>query len=266
MDMYGYNEALSQSNNFSQYQSAHNQAVRQRNEGLDHAVGTAKASGESDKRQEQSTTESELTNNIIEQATTGLGIKKFTDESNIEEALSTTTKIADAGEELHADVSSVIKFGEDMGADVSELKTGAKALSSGATALGGVGAVVGGGLALADDLQKGGWKSMNWEEKFGNVLSLGGATSELVGLGSGFIPLDIAGAGMSLLGSLFTEIGEKVDEGKKKSETDKDTAKAVEELKSEKEKEVAVSTPAGAGASAIQTQDSSNLIKGTGSF
>ena len=143
-------------------------------------------------------------------------------------------------------VSGLASVGGEAGEAVakSALKAG---LSTTAKTFGGVGAVIGGGLAIADLAD--GKKKNEWD-KWGDYLSVGGSTAELAGLGvastGAGVPLalglEVVGGLSSIAGGVLGEIGKFED--KKKKDTSIDTAGAKEKATLEAEKQS--TAPAGA--------------------
>lgn len=148
----------------------------------------------------------------------------------------------------------------------SALKAG---LSTTAKTFGGVGAVVGGGLAIEDLLNK---KPKNEWDKWGDYLSIGGSTAELAGLATTAIPgvglgLDVVGGLTSIAGGILGEIGKEEDKGKKDKNINLASAKEKATLESEKQStQPAGASSAGAGAVATGGYSSSKSIQGSGSF
>ena len=172
------------------------------------------------------------------------------------------------GAELASGLASV---GGEAGEAVakSALKAG---LSTTAKTFGGVGAVIGGGLAIADLAD--GKKKNEWD-KWGDYLSVGGSTAELAGLGvastGAGVPLalglEVVGGLSSIAGGVLGEIGKFED--KKKKDTSIDTAGAKEKATLEAEKQSTAPAGAsslGAGGGASSSYDSSKLIQASGSF
>ena len=100
MDLYGMSEALSQSNSFSQDQSAENEARRSGNANLDAAIsGTRDTALE----QKQGITSAEMSrdeNSILSQAAGGLGLKSAVSTgglANVEESLKAIPSVAKGG-------------------------------------------------------------------------------------------------------------------------------------------------------------------------
>jgi len=166
-------------------------------------------------------------------------------------------------------VADVVGGGADAlveGGAKSALKAG---LSTTAKTFGGVGAVVGGGLAIEDLLNK---KPKNEFDKWGDYLSIGGSTAELAGLATTAIPgvglgLDVLGGLTSIAGGVLGEIGKEEDKGKKDKSIDVASAKEKATLQSEKQStQPAGASSAGAGAVASGGYSSSKSIQGSGSF
>ena len=167
--------------------------------------------------------------------------------------------------------SGLASVGGEAGEAVakSALKAG---LSTTAKTFGGVGAVIGGGLAIADLAD--GKKKNEWD-KWGDYLSVGGSTAELAGLGvastGAGVPLalglEVVGGLSSIAGGVLGEIGKFED--KKKKDTSIDTAGAKEKATLEAEKQSTAPAGAsslGAGGGASSSYDSSKLIQASGSF
>ena len=167
--------------------------------------------------------------------------------------------------------SGLASVGGEAGEAVakSALKVG---LSTTAKTFGGVGAVIGGGLAIADLAD--GKKKNEWD-KWGDYLSVGGSTAELAGLGVAStgagvplaVGLEVLGGLSSIAGGIFSEVG-KFDD-KKTKDTSIDTAGAKEKATLEAEKQSTAPAGAsslGAGGGASSSYDSSKLIQGSGEF
>tara|TARA_R110000822_G_scaffold120899_2_gene254558 strand:+ start:4689 stop:5462 length:774 start_codon:yes stop_codon:yes gene_type:complete len=92
----------------------------------------------------------------------------------------------------------------DTGGGVYESGTEAVAEGAGSKALkglGGVGAVVGMGMAIEAD-RNGGWSKMSTADKIGNVVEIGGAGLDLLGLGLEFTPFAPLGLALQGVGTL----------------------------------------------------------------
>jgi hypothetical protein len=122
-----------------------------------------------------------------------------------------------------SDDHTAITAGEaDDGGDGSLLKKGMSKIGlteEGAEKLGkGVGAlssVAFAGLDIYNDVKKGKLGDNGWED-VGQVAQIGGAISDVVG--TVFPPAELLGAGLGLVGGLFSDIGEAFESSKEKQE------------------------------------------------
>lgn len=116
---------------------------------------------------------------------------------------------AGAGEEASSLLSKGMgKLGEE-GAEMTMgglAKTGLKKLGAGA---GIIGEEVTGGIDLYDDIKAGGIAGNNNWEKAGNILQIGGAVSDLVGLA--FPPAKLLGGVLDLASAGVNQVGESED-------------------------------------------------------
>lgn len=108
---------------------------------------------------------------------------------------------------------------------------GAAAEGVGALAAAGVG-----GFDIYQDIKAGGIAGDNWASKASNVLQIGGAIADIGG--TVFPPLALLGGVTDIVGGIAGEIGEKIDEGKEKSEDQE-----LQESETEQKQAIAVQAP-----------------------
>jgi len=303
MDLYGYNEAISQGNSYNSETSEGNAERRIRNQNLDSAIGNLKASIPKADKKIDSDTKSEQEQNLVETAIDGYGLKKVNDAykkgsataKNVESLVQNKLKAnpipqaeASSGGELSADVNAVLDNEKSMTAlnsgvkaetagseavqvvsDVEKLEAPvSKGIGMGAKAFGGAGALLSGGMAI-EDLESSSKK--NTAEKIGDYLTIGGSTSELVGLGLSATPigiaLDIVGGATSLIGSAFSEFGKEEASKTAKKNVAKTTQAKADNLASQKQADTPASATAGGFGSTAQYGGSSEeTIEASGSF
>ena len=121
---------------------------------------------------------------------------------------------AEAGGDAVRTGDAVVQTSEDAGRG-ARLLSGAKSIGGAAIEgiesagkyAGALGAVAGGGLSIAQDLD-GGFKKMNTAQQIGNVASIGGSGLELAGLVAMAIPGgQVIGAGLEVFGELSSLFG-----------------------------------------------------------
>jgi hypothetical protein len=303
MDLYGYNEAISQGNSYNSETAEGNAERRIRNQNLDSAIGTLKASIPKADKKIDADTKSAQEENLVETAIDGYGLKKVNDaykkgsstakdvESLVKNKLNSNPipqAEASSGGELSADVNAVLDNEKSMTALQSGVKGGtegseavqvaddvekleapiSKGIGMGAKVVGGAGALLSGGMAI-EDLESSSKK--NTAEKIGDYLTIGGSTSELVGLGLSVTPLgialDIVGGATSLLGSAFSEYGKEEASKTAKQNVAKQTKAKEQTLASQKQADTPASATAGGFGSTAQYGGSSEkTIQASGSF
>lgn len=126
-----------------------------------------------------------------------------------EEANLVVGEEAGAGEEASSLMSKGLGKLTEEGADLTMgglAKTGLKKLGAGA---GIIGEEVSGGIDLYDDIKKGGIAGNNNWEKAGNILQIGGAAADLVGLA--FPPAKLLGGVLDLASAGVNQVGESED-------------------------------------------------------
>ena len=290
MDLYGVSEALSQANSFSQHQGEVHEAVRQHNQDIDKAINDAKNVAV---EQEQGISSEQMAkdeNTLMGQVASGIGLKGVVKPATItksakqvENVVNQVTKIPSPSSPEFADVNAVLDneklLSKGTGSLTSELESGVKGIvkrGSGLVAdssklLGGAGALIGGGMAIQQDVAGGlkGFQKMNWEDKLGNMLSIAGSTAELTGIAvptPASLGLEVAGGLASLVGGVFSEIGGAIDEKTQKAQAE--SKKAIQTAKLQGEKMAPQSTvgTGSYGGIAGASFDSSKLITGSGSF
>jgi len=303
MDLYGYNEAISQGNSYNSETAEGNAERRIRNQNLDEAIGNIKASIPKADKKIDSNTKSEQEQNLVETAIDGYGLKKVNDAykkgastaKNVENLVNNKLKAnpipqaeASSGGELTADVNAVLDNEKSMTALQSGVKGGtagseavqvadnvekleapvSKGIGMGAKAVGGAGALLSGGMAIVD-LESSSKK--NTAEKIGDYLTIGGSTSELVGLGLSATPLgialDIVGGATSLIGSAFSEFGKEEASKTAKQNVAKQAKTKQQNLASQKQADTPASATAGGfGATAQYGGSAEQTIQASGSF
>jgi len=120
-----------------------------------------------------------------------------TSEGTLEEGSTVVTKGATAAEGLEA---------VGKGAKV------AGALGKGVGVLGGIASS---GMDIAADIKAKGIAGDNWEEKLGNVATIGGTALDMLGFVPGFQLAGVIGTGLQALGGISSAAGEAVDTAKK---------------------------------------------------
>tara|TARA_R110000822_G_scaffold56587_1_gene142929 strand:- start:754 stop:1680 length:927 start_codon:yes stop_codon:yes gene_type:complete len=308
MDLFGYNEALAQGNSFTQQAEETRKETTERNQDLDTNIGLLKKSIKAKKGVVDDKTKSGVEQSLVEQATSGYGLNELRKAKNIANTgLKTATELgtlASKGiapaETLGADVGAVLQQGENFSNVANVPKAGGRAsqfasagesagedavnvvakdskllepelkagIKSGAKALGGVGALIGGGMAI-EDLESS--KKKNGWEKAGDYLNIGGAGTELLGIGLSATPigwgLDLLGGAASILGSGLDEIGKEKEKKTDDTSIDKGTKSAIAQQTAQKIKQSPSGATAGAfGSAGGGSGSASQLIQGSGAF
>lgn len=304
MDLYGYNEAVSQGNSYNLETSEGNADRRIRNQNLDEEIGKLKASIPKADKKIDTDTKSEQEQNLVETALDGYGLKKVNDaykkgsstakgvQSLVNNKLKANpipqAKASGGAGELDADVNAVLDNEKSMTAiksgvkaetagseavqvvsDVEKLEAPvSKGIGMGAKAFGGAGALISGGMAI-EDLESSSHK--NTAEKIGDYLTIGGSTTELLGLGLSATPiglgLDIVGGATSLIGSAFSEFGKEEASKTAKKNVAKKTQATADNLASQKQADTPASATAGGfGATAQYGGSAEQTIQASGSF
>ncbi len=290
MDLYGINDALNSVNQFSQFQSQANEDIRQNNLDLDKAINDAKNTAIAQKEGISEEQTSKDANTIMGQAAQGIGLKSALSKvsekvpKNVENIVSQTTDVkvpvTDPADPEFADVNAVldneniVKDASRLGGAADELKgvvkSGTAFLGDSSKLLGAGGAVISGGIALQQDIAGGlkGFEKMNWEDKVGNILQIGGSTAELAGIvvpTPASLGLEAIGGLANILGSGLSEIGGALDEKTQKAQADSAKAVQTAKLQSEKMGSVATASTAslgGVGGAPIVSE----ISQATGSF
>ena len=99
------------------------------------------------------------------------------------------------------------------GVSKGALEEGLETAGKGVTGIGAAGII---GEDLYSDFKKGGWASMNTGEKIGNVLQIGGAVSDIVGMA--FPPAKLLGGVLDVAAGVTDIASEQVAEGTKEKE------------------------------------------------
>jgi hypothetical protein len=290
MDLYGINDALNSVNQFSQFQSQANEDIRQNNLDLDKAITDAQNTAKAQKEGLSQEQTSKDANTIMGQAAQGIGLKsaisKISEKvpQHVENIVKQTTDvkvpITDPTDPKFANVNAVLD-NENMIKDASRLggaadklkgvvKNATNFLGDSSKLLGAGGAVISGGMALQQDIAGGlkGFEKMNWEDKLGNILQLGGSTAELAGIvvpTPASLGLEAIGGLANILGSGLSEIGGALDEKTQKAKVDASKALQTAKLQSEKMGSVSTASTAslgGVGGAPIVSQ----ISQATGSF
>jgi hypothetical protein len=293
MDLYGMSEALSQANSFAQHQGETHEAVRQHNQDIDKEINDAK---NVETEQEQGISSEQMQkdeNTLMGQVASGIGLKGVIKPATITKSAKQVENVVKQATDIpkvplpsdpeFANVNAVVDnenlLAKGTGSLTAELesglgsvvKKGGGIVADSSKLLGGAGALIGGGMALQQDIAGGvkGFEKMNWEDKLGNMLSIAGSTAELTGIAvptPASLGLEVAGGLASLVGGVFSEIGGAIDEKTQKAQAQSKQAIQTAKLQGEKMAPKSTVGTGSFGGIAGASFDSSKLITGSGSF
>jgi len=93
-----------------------------------------------------------------------------------------------------------------------------EALETAGKGVGVAGAIGIGGMDLYNDFKKGGWASMNSEQKVGNILQIGGSVSDIVG--TAFPPAALLGGILDVTAGAIDTVGAQLEKQKSQAQVD----------------------------------------------
>jgi hypothetical protein len=245
MDGYNMSSAISLGNSRMGAVQNMNDSIRQANKtAIDAAKGAAKVAVGNDKEQgimsgiKDSLTESVAVSNFKTSLDNYNNLKKGTGFGGWSEVKPTSAESAPkpalAGEEVNelaekpsagittsegtfAEGSDVLSDGAKGGfAEASEaLSSGAKVAGTLAKGVGVLGGIASSGLDIAADIKAKGIAGDNWEEKLGNVATIGGTALDMLGFIPGLQLAGVVGTALQAAGGVASAAGEAVDTVKK---------------------------------------------------
>lgn len=111
--------------------------------------------------------------------------------------------------------STVLSKTEGAATTLEDVGKGAKVAGALGKGVGVLGGIASSGLDIAADIKAKGIAGDNWEEKLGNVATIGGTALDMLGFVPGFQLAGVIGTGLQALGGISSAAGEAVDTAKK---------------------------------------------------
>ena len=111
--------------------------------------------------------------------------------------------------------SDILKRGTGLAEAAEEASKGAKVAGALGKGVGIAGGIASSALDIAADIKAKGIAGDNWEEKLGNLATIGGTALDMLGFVPGFQLAGVIGTGLQAIGGISEAAGEAVDTVKK---------------------------------------------------